>query len=471
MNQSHPGATPERPGDIPGGEIERIATPDSEVQAQGAAQSAAAAAVREAGDTAESELQAMTEHVMDKADLEAGTCFGIPVPDNMLPVEVARLLCQLKAEKGLPIETLPDAMVGPLLKVKITELAEVEVSNRKVETTDRYAEWRERFATNSEAILAADTLDTGGNEKLEAVKQRLLAFRRILVIAKRNETDAEIVTARLAQVDLSDPLEPVTFVRAFLFDSPSQPSGISEATQTAIAEELGIKRPDLDVDTGSEMTDVFEKGVGTRQVRDPETSEIRDEPVYLQPGEFAAIRDGQSLGLTDQGERAMRFEEENGDFTVLLPDNAGPEDMVQYGLAGQMMTALHEMNMVQVFYPGRSDFELGGGVLPIRQPGDFNRTQKLCQIFFDNFTGFDGELLAQSDIDKIPYLMQFHSRRGDHVIGDVNPEQTKADYRAQGVIDKDGNLDLNRFEELVAANRAQLFTEANFARQAQDKAG
>ena len=103
----------------------------------------------------------------------------------------------------------------------------------------------------------------------------------------------------------------------------------------------------------------------------------------------------------------------------------------------------------------------------MRMPDDFNRTQQLCQIFYDNLSGFDGELLDQSELDRVPYLMQFHSRKGDYVIGDVNPEQTKADYRAQGVIDENGNLNLERFDELVCANRAHLYTEANFAKQAQ----
>ncbi|MEP1520381.1 hypothetical protein [Ascidiaceihabitans sp.] len=156
-----------------------------------------------------------------------------------------------------------------------------------------------------------------------------------------------------------------------------------------------------------------------------------------------------------------------GSFTVLLPDNATSEDMVMYGLAGQMMSQLHDVNMAEMMYPGRNMLERGGGVLDIRLPDDFNRTQQLCQIFFDDFAGYDGSLLSQTDLDRIPYLMQFQNIKGDAVIGDVNPEQMRADYQRQGIIDAGGNFDWGKFAGMVEANRFGLWTsEENHARSA-----
>ena len=60
MNQSHPGAAPDRPDDLAGGGAERVETPETEVQAKGEAQAAAVAAALEAGDIAEGDLQAIT---------------------------------------------------------------------------------------------------------------------------------------------------------------------------------------------------------------------------------------------------------------------------------------------------------------------------------------------------------------------------------------------------------------------------
>lgn len=308
----------------------------------------------------------------------------------------------------------------------------------------------------------------------ETYKEQLRAFNRIMTIAAVVPGDNAIVTARINQIDMSQGVpDPVGFARSFLFDGPHShlKSGVSDATQNAIAETLGIDRPAVDVTTGSEMTDVFENGVGTRMVRDPETGELREEPIFLEPGEFQDIRDGQSIGLTESGDRAMRFDEEVGSFTVILPVNATSEDMVMYGLAGQMMSQLHNVNMAEMMYPGRNLLERGGGVLDIRMPDDFNRTQQLCQLFFGAMAGFNGELMDQSDLNRIPYLMQFKNEKGDAVIGDVNPEQMRADYRRQGIIDAGGNFDWDLFATMVEANRLALWTgEENFAKTAKGKA-
>lgn len=308
----------------------------------------------------------------------------------------------------------------------------------------------------------------------EAERSRLQSFNQIMTIADRVPEDSPIIRQRINQLDMSQGVpDPIGFARAFIFDSPrgQLPSGVSEATQAAIAESLNIARPAVDVTTGSEMTDVFENGVGTRMVRDPETGELREEPIFLEPGEFEDIRDGQSIGLTENGDRAMKFDNEVGDFTAIFPDNATAEDMVMYGLAGQMMSSLHEVNMCEAMFPGHSQLDRGGGMLDIRMPDDFNRTQQLCQIFYGNLAGYNGELLSQPDLDRIPYLMQFQNEKGDAVIGDVNPEQMRADYQRQGIIDAGGNFDWDLFAQMVEANRLALWTgEENFGRAARSNA-
>ena len=184
----------------------------------------------------------------------------------------------------------------------------------------------------------------------------------------------------------------------------------------------------------------------------------------MQPGEFTPLRENQSIGMTKDGVRALRIDTEAGRFFTPLPNNAGPEDMVMYGLAAQMMSGLYEMNMAGVFFPGRSGFEIGGGRLEIRMPDDFNRAQRLCQIFYGGMVGYNGELLDQSDLDRIPYLMQFQNKKGDAVIGDANPEQMLADYRQQGLLDDDNRLNWKRFSGMVEANRSGLFgSEQNFS--------
>jgi hypothetical protein len=64
--------------------------------------------------------------------------------------------------------------------------------------------------------------------------------------------------------------------------------------------------------------------------------------------------------------------------------------------------------------------------------------------------------------------MQFQNEKGDAVIGDVNPDQMRADYQRQGIIGKDGHLDWDRFAAMIEANRNGLFTsEQNYGQTAQ----
>ena len=388
---------------------------------------------------------------------------------SLPPKALARLLAQGLQEEEETVTQEKTAETAETTKAAETELS--SQAENKEATLSAFQTWYAEQDGPLDAINNAQTMPDG----LEAQKARLLQFKHMLTIARQvGPQDHAVISRQMARMDMSQGVQdPVSFARAFIFDSPNSQisTGVSEAVQTAIADSLGIERPVLDVTTGSEMTDVFEKGVGTRTVRDPDTGELREEPVYLQPGEFETIREGQSIGLTEHGDRAMKFEEEVGDFTVILPDNAGPEDMVMYGLAGQMMSQLHDVNMAEIMFPGHSRMDRGGGVLDIRMPDDFNRTQQLCQIFYGNMAGYNGELLDQSDLDRIPYLMQFQNAKGDAVIGDVNPDQIRADYRRQGLIDTSNQLNWDRFAEMIKANRNGLWTsEQNFGQTARDAA-
>lgn len=325
---------------------------------------------------------------------------------------------------------------------------------------------RAQGLSNAQLILAlADDPKVPESERV-----KLSAFAKIIQIASKNKYDAALIEARINQIDLSTGMpDPIGFAQAVVFASSqnNQNGKVSAITQITIAKELGIELPDLDVATGSDMNDVFSKGIGVKRIKDPQTGEIREEAIFLQPGEFKTIRRGQAIGRTKNGDRALRIDNRVGRFITPLPENASAEDMAIYGLCGQFMSAFHNVNMCEIFFSGRSVFERGGGTLDIHMPEDFNRAQKLCQIFFGGTAGFDGALLGQSDLDRVPYLMQFHSRNGGAVIGDLNPEQMIDDYRQQGLIDKSGHLNWAKFEGMVTANRLALFgSEENFAQPA-----
>ncbi len=306
----------------------------------------------------------------------------------------------------------------------------------------------------------------------EEYKEQLRAFSQIMTIADRIPADAPIVRQRINQLDMRQGVpDPVQFARSFLFDGPEShlKSGVSDATQDAIAAELGIVRNEFSAQTGGDINDIYKKGVGTKMVRDPETGELREEPVYLAPGEDVEIREGQYIGLSDTNEPVMKIVGEHT-YTSNLPENPSDEDMTMYGMTTQWIAKLNDVNMAEIFFP-HSVMQRGGGHLELKMPDDFNRAQRLSQAFFGAMAGYNGELLDQTDLDRIPYLMQFQNEKGDAVIGDVNPDQMLADYRRQGVLNKDDTLNWDRFATMIEANRNGLYvSEERFGQNAQAEA-
>ena len=64
----------------------------------------------------------------------------------------------------------------------------------------------------------------------------------MLILAQTQE-DRAVIAAHFEKLDISNPPDPVHFVRAFILDNPDSQlrTGVSQATQAAIAAELGIE--------------------------------------------------------------------------------------------------------------------------------------------------------------------------------------------------------------------------------------
>jgi hypothetical protein len=376
-------------------------------------------------------------------------------------------------ERGMTIEA----------ETETTDALDAEADAEDAQTADD-EEFTETVEATVESYRAAvDELEGQPNtSKIQALiadervpeeyKEQLRAFSQIMTIADHVPADAPIVRQRINQLDLSQGVpNPVGFARSFLFDGPEShlKSGVSDATQDAIAAELGIVRNEFSATTGGDINDIYKNGVGTKLVRDPETGELREEPVHLEPGQDVEIREGQYIGLSDTNEPVMKIVGEHT-YTSDLPENPTDHDMTMYGMTTQWIAKLNDLNMAEMFFP-HSVMERSGGHIELNMPDDFNRAQRLSQAFFGAMSGYNGELLDQSDLDRIPYLMQFQNEKGDAVIGDVNPDQMRADYQRQGIIGKDGHLDWDRFAARVEANRNGLYTsEQNYGQTAHAEA-
>ena len=209
---------------------------------------------------------------------------------------------------------------------------------------------------------------------------------------------------------------------------------------------------------------MFERGYGVETYVD-EHGGVQERQVPLQPGDKVPFANGHELGLDEEGDKTVWVKTEVGLFQAALPRNPTDERIGDIIRSVQMRVALHGINMAHIFYPGVHDLEFGGGEVAVRDPDDFVITEKLRRIIIGNEALEGNNLFNQSDIDKIPYLMQFHNRKGDYAIADINPETMVEDFRTQGVLDEDSNVNWERFEELVWANRAGLYSsEENFAK-------
>lgn len=162
-----------------------------------------------------------------------------------------------------------------------TEADQVEEAKQKSTETASYRDLQtqleqdEAWANKSPQEKIATILEHPAVP--EAQKTKLQAFQQILTIAAANEADSAVVTAAVAQIDLFNPPEPTSFARAFLFDAPGQPSGLSTATQAAIATELGITLKGVTPPrNASEAQVALREGRGTEQIT--ETQRVEEPP-------------------------------------------------------------------------------------------------------------------------------------------------------------------------------------------------
>lgn len=431
----------------------------------------------------------LADLVMDHWDQTDGvaTCFGIPVDPDLVPDKVVAWLAQIETDYELDLivslqnRELSPADVGDFLLTEIGHVAmETALSNEIRKTTGKeaakasyeaqVAKWQADpdWHAKSNRAKVADILSHPDVPESEKAKWR--AFQAILSIASTNAADHTIVTARFEQVDVFNAPSAESFARSFIFDSLDSQikTGVSQVTQRAIAARLGIVRNTSAVKTGGDVNNIYKRGVGTEKYLD-ENGKVRERQVFLKPGEDVEIRKGQYIGLSDTNTPVMKIVGEHT-YTSNLPENPSDEDMTMYGMTTQWIAGLNDVNMAEMFFP-HSVMERGGGHIELTMPDDFNRAQRLSQIFFGAMAGYNGELVDQNDLDRIPYLMQFQNEKVDAVIGDVNPEQMRADYRRQGVLNKDGMLNWDRFAAMIETNRNGLWTsEENFGRNAQNAA-
>lgn len=400
--------------------------------------------------------------------------------------EICGLLCQYQAEQranGKPdydifkIKPRAAHLTKKLLSNAAENVDEAEItdeaddrSNLANDRDRQRADYRtlkdqfeqdETWAGKSQREKVADILAHPATP--ESVKENWRDFQRMLDIASANKADTALITAQYDQLDIWNPPSAERFARSFIFDDPGSDihTGVSAATQAAIAAELGVTLPSGEPKTGGDANDVYTRGA-IETYLDPATGKQRERRVPLPKDQRIPFTDEAELGFDSVGNRTAFVRTKVGAYHTELPENATDRDIGDILRTVQLRAKLHEINIAHIFFPDVTFAERGGGEMVIH-PWHHDITEQFLGTVVGNRALAGNSLLTQSDLDKIPYLMQFHDRKGDYGIADINPEQTVEDYRKQGIIDKGGALDWEQFSALVMANRSRLYSEANYA--------
>ena len=183
----------------------------------------------------------------------------------------------LEAEDAtLEVEDATLEVEDRALDLEETEAEAIAAEDAEVadQYTNTVREMRAAGKTNTEIIAAL-----ANNEAVPASERaKLQSFNRILSLASSVPADREIIAARINQMDMSQGVpDPVQFIQSAIFSSPDYNSGVSQATQDAIAAEFGITptRP-AQPRNATEMQTSLREGRGTQKIT--EMQEVEEPP-------------------------------------------------------------------------------------------------------------------------------------------------------------------------------------------------
>lgn len=410
---------------------------DAEIAAKGQAETDSVHAAQAVKEAEVADLEPMLDFVLDRSDMEAGTCFGVDIPEGWLPVEVAQILCKMKAEKGLPVEKMPGAFLAKFLIEEIANsvtgtenAADAETESAKEESEAGYQsllrspEYQNASNTDKVALMVSHEAVP------ESEKAKWRPFAKILSIADQHPEDAPIVRDRFNQLDLSQgPPNHVSFIQTAIFSSPEHDSGVGEAMQQAVAAEF--KLTPRRVLTGSDF-----EGAMAETTIDAEGNEV---PVY---SEDEPLKFG--LGLA--GYPSPDGEQE---FMQATPTHGHPItlDVTKMSPAAKAVAASYLGMWKAAEDAGETDFLLNVTQFDIRgqtvlDEASLYRAARIANYTFGGRAGYNGEIVRGNDaVGLIRWQAQLRSPKGDAGRSDRNASNTRANMQGLGIMDAEGKLD------------------------------
>lgn len=239
-----------------------------------------------------------------------------------------------------------------LQQIAETESEKTAAETELIEATETAADDVEASEESYRALLESDEYQSASDaEKIvlmashpdvpESERAKWQSFARILSVAAAVPEDHQLIVTRLNQLDMSQGApEPMQFIQTAIFSSTDHDSGVSEATQDAIAAEFGIAptRP-ARPRNATEMQTALREGRGTRP--GIEIQEFEEPPGSGNWVEREVVVDEEVIPFTPQDKLMLSQEPPIGIF----PDSAGSQTHRVEGVAAGQPIQAFELNI------------------------------------------------------------------------------------------------------------------------------
>lgn len=457
--------------------------PEAEVMAEGAAQAAAV-------ERLEGEHAALEDPERRCADIKLwveAECdyFGIepkndPVADQLTQILFAHEVKQLDrgrgdyditteerrrldrvVERGFSLGA-DEAAIADASEVVEAEAEETDVIAAQADTEAEVREEVETDASAYEALLQSPeylqksnvdkiAMMTGHPDVPESEKAKWASFGRIMAIADRVPTDAPIIRQRLNQLDMSQGVpDPVQFIQTAIFSSSDIDTGVSAATQEAIAAEFGLT-PQRVV-TGSDFEDALNTTV-TNEDGEPL-------PAYTdeQPLQFGVGLDGYTDA--DGETQYMRATPEHGHGVTLEVTSLSPQEKAI--LASYLDTwRMTEDAGASEWLLSLTQYDLHGS--NVVDPLQLIEAAQVVNAVYGGFAGYNGEVLRGAEqIGMIQWQAQLASPKGDAARSDRNSSMTESAMVGLGIQDETGRVDLDVLRAFGEYSRENWFSAPDY---------
>ncbi|PCH75117.1 MAG: hypothetical protein COC12_01850 [Rhodobacteraceae bacterium] len=346
----------------------------------------------------------------------------------------------------------------------VKELTEAEKEKAALKTEETEAQTVKSLEDYEELLASPKLQGLSNTQRIAALlkpenvdkvptseRTKLQAFSRILAIADAVPEDAAIIRQRLNQADFSKGVpSPMAFIQSAIFSSPEQDSGVSEATQNAVAAEFNLTP--RSIVTGGDLGEALGE---TRVDKNGETV-----PAYPEdePLKFGVGLEGYT---SDNGQE--QFIKSTPTYGQAITINVTKFSANEKAIAASYLDAWRMAEDA-----GQTDFLLSLTQYDIRgqsiiDPIQLIAAAQVVNALYGGRTGYNGEVLrGEGRVGMTRWQAQLASPKGDAARSDRNVDMSLSAMQGLGIQDQNGNIDLDVLKAFGDYSRDNWFSAPNY---------